>query len=210
VGGHLGTKKTLDRITSNIYRPGITSDVKRLCRSCDICLKTMPKRKVGKVPLGRIPLIDTPFRRIAIDLIGELFPISDSGHRYILTVVDFSTRYPEAVALSKIDTETVSEALLGIFCRVGFPREVLSDQGRQFISDLMKEVSRLVSIKQLFTAPYNPKYNELCEKMNGVPESMLKKLCQERRKEWDRYLPAVLFAYREVPQASMATPGITY
>jgi hypothetical protein len=101
-----------------------------------------------------MPLIDTPFLRIAIDLIGDLFPTSDRGHIYILTVVDFATRYPEAVALLKINTETVSEALLGIVYRVGFPRKVLSDQGRQFVSDLMKEVSRLVSMKQLFTAPY--------------------------------------------------------
>jgi hypothetical protein len=92
VGGHLGTQKTLDRITSNFYWPGITSDVKRFCRSCDICQKTIPKGKGVKVPLGRMPLIDIQFHQIAIDLIGELFPKSDSGHRYILTVVDFATR----------------------------------------------------------------------------------------------------------------------
>ena len=44
--------------------------------------------------------------------------------------------------------------------------------------------------------------NGLCEKMNGTLKSMLKRMCQERPKDWDRYLPAVLFAYREVPQVS--------
>ena len=66
----------------------------------------------------------------------------------------------------------------------------------------MKEVTRIVSIKQLFTTPYNPKCNGLCEKMNGTLKSMLGKMCQERPKDWDRYLPAVLFAYREAPHAS--------
>jgi hypothetical protein len=70
------------------------------------------------------------------------------------------------------------------------------------VSDLINEVSRLVSMKQLFTASYHPKCNGLCEKMNGVLTSMLKKLCQERPKDWDRYRPAVLFANREVPQTS--------
>ncbi|XP_053400680.1 uncharacterized protein LOC128557380 [Mercenaria mercenaria] len=116
------------------------------------------------------------------------------GNRYILTVVDYATRYPEAVALPRIETERVAEALLDIFSRVGFPSEILSDRGSQFTSQLMEEVCRLISLKQLFTTPYNPKCNGFC--------SLLKKMCQEKPKDWDRYLPAVQFAYREVPQAS--------
>jgi len=93
-----------------------------------------------------MPIIDTPFKRVAIDLVGEIFPASSCGHRYILTVVDFATRYPEAVALKNISTTVVAEALVIIFARVGVPDEVLSDQGTQFTGDLMKEVGRLLSI----------------------------------------------------------------
>ena len=202
VGGHLSAKKTEDRIMSSFHWPGITSDVTRFCRSCDVCQKTIPKGRVSKVPLGEMPIIDEPFHRVAVDLIGPITPVSDKGNRYILTVVDYATRYPEAFALPKIETERVAEALLDIFSRVGFPAEILSDRGTQFTSELMAEISRLVSVKQLFTAPYNPKCNGLCERMNGVLKSMLKKMCQERPQDWDRYLSAVLFAYREVPQAS--------
>ena len=67
----------------------------------------------------------------------------------------------------------------------------------------MHEVSHLVGIKQLFTAPYNPKCNGLCERINGVLKSMLKKMCVEQPQEWDRYLLAVLFAYDEVPQGTV-------
>jgi len=93
-----------------------------------------------------MPIIDTPFKRVAIDLVGEIFPASSCGHRYILTVVDFATRYPEAVALKNTSTTVVAEALVIIFARVGVPDEVLSDQGTQFTGDLMKEVGRLLSI----------------------------------------------------------------
>ena len=202
VGGHLAMKKTLDRITSNFHWPGISCDVTRYCRSCDVCQKTVPKGRATKVPLGEIPLMEEPFQRVAVDLIGPIYPVSDNKNRYILTVVDFATRYPEAIALPKIETERVAEALLDVFCRVGFPKEILSDRGSQFTADMMREVCRLVSIKQIYTTPYNPRCNGLCERMNGVLKSMLKKMCQERPKDWDRYLPAVLFAYREVPQAS--------
>ena len=202
VGGHLSTKKTFDRISNSFYWPGIDGDVRRYCRSCDKCQRMIPKGRVSKVPLGTMPVIEEPFRRMAMDLIGPISPTSDGGNRFILTMVDYATRYPEAVALPSIDTERVAEAMLEVFSRVGFPSEVLSDNGSQFTSGLMKAVSRLLSLKQMFTTPYNPKCNGLCERINGVLKSMLKKMCQERPKDWDRYLPAVLFAYREVPQAS--------
>jgi hypothetical protein len=202
VGGHLSSKKTEDRILTSFYWPEITGDVGRFCRSCDVCQKTIPKGRMKKVSLGDMPVIEEPFHRVAIDLIGPIIPVSEKGNRYIFTVVDFATRYPEAEPLSKIDTESIAEALLVIFPRVGFPSEVLSDRGSQFTADLMKEICRLISVKLLFITPYNPKCNGLCERMNGVLKSMLRKMCQERPKDRDIYLPAVLFAYREVPQAS--------
>ena len=66
----------------------------------------------------------------------------------------------------------------------------------------MKEVSRLISVRQVYSSPYNPKCQGLVEKGNGVLKGMLKNVCEERPVDWDRYIPAVLFAYREVPQAS--------
>jgi len=118
-------------------------------------------------------------------------------------MVDYATRYPEATALKSIEAETVAEALVIMFTRVGIPEEVLSDQGSQFLSGVMKEVSRLLSMNQLVTTPYHPMCNGLVERFNGTLKLMLKRMCAERPKEWDRYLPALLFAYREVPQESL-------
>ena len=202
VGGHLGAKKTTDRVTSSFHWPGITSDIRRFCQSCDLCQRMIPKGKNCKVPLGEMPLMSEPFERIAVDLIGPIKPITEQGSRYILTIVDFATRYPEAIPLKSIETERVAEALMSVFCRLGFPKEVLSDRGSQFTSELMKEISRLISMKQLFTTPYNPRCNGLVEKINGTLKSMLRKMCQEKPQDWDRYIQAVLFAYREVPQTS--------
>ena len=203
MSGHLGIKKTTDRILSTFYWPGVQGDVVRFCRSCDVCQRTYPKGKVAKVPLGQMPLIDTPFERVAVDFVGPIVPVTDRGNRYILTLVDYSTRYPEAVAVKGIETERVAEAMVDIFTRVGIPKEVLSDMGTQFTSNLMKEVGRLLSIKQLNTTPYHPACNGLVEKFNGTLKSMIRKMCTERPKDWDRYMSALLFAYREVPQESL-------
>ena len=202
MGGHMGIKKTTDKIQSAFYWPGIHGDVTRFCKSCDVCQKTVNKGSVPKVPLEKMPLIDKPFKRVAIDLVGPISPPSEEGHRYILTLVDFSTRYPEAVPLKKIDTETVAEALVDIFSRLGVPEEILSDLGTQFVSDCMREVTRLLSIKQLTTTPYHPMCNGLTEKFNGTMKSMPKRLCSEQPRQWHRYINPLLFAYREVPQES--------
>ena len=99
-----------------------------------------PFKRVA-VPLGSMPLIDTPFKRVAVDIIGPIAPQSEAGHRYNLTLVDYASRYPEAVPLKKITTEAVAEALPDIYSRVGIPEEVLTNQETQFMSECMQEIS---------------------------------------------------------------------
>lgn len=59
---------------------------------------------------------------------GPLESRTYNGNKYMLTLMDYATRYPEAVALTSIETETVAEALVNIFSRVGVPQEILLDR----------------------------------------------------------------------------------
>ena len=67
----------------------------------------------------------------------------------------------------------------------------------------MKEVSRLISVKNIYCTRYNPKNNGLVEKYNGLIKKILRRMCHEQPKQWDRYLPALLFALREMPTSSL-------
>jgi len=67
----------------------------------------------------------------------------------------------------------------------------------------MNEVGRLLSLKQLTTTPYHPQCNGLVEPFNGTLKTMLKRMCSENPKDWDQYIDALLFAYREAPQESL-------
>ena len=161
--------------------------------------------------MKKAPWVHQPFDKVAIDLIGPLYPVTNRGKRYILTACFicykndlncYDTRYPEAVPLEKIDTETIAEALMGIFSREGYSREILNDNGTQFVSQVMREVTRLISVKQLFSSPYHPMANGLCETFNGTLKKMLIRMSSEQPKEWDRFIEPMLFAYREVSQDS--------
>ena len=92
---------------------------------------------------------------------------------------------------------------MSIFSRVGIPHEVLTDMGTQYTSAVMKEVSRLLSFKQLVTTPYHPICNGLVERFNQTIKKMLMRMCAERPKDWDKYIDPLLFAYREAPQESL-------
>ena len=90
-----------------------------------------------------------------------------------------ASKYPEAIPLKNITTEAVVESLMNMFSRMGLPEEILTVWGTQFVSDVMKEVARLLSIRQLATTLYHTVSNGLVEKCNGPLMAMLKKLCME-------------------------------
>ena len=206
MSGHLGIKKTMDRVLTEFFWPGVCGDVARFCKSCDIYQRTIQKGRVTKVPLGKLPQIDTPFTRVAVDIVGPIEPRSDRKSRYILTMIDYATRYPEAVALPGIETGRVAEALVEIFSRLGIPSEMLIEHDSKITIDVMREVSRLLSLQDLTTIPYQSTGKGPVEKFHDTLKQILREMCVERPNDWDRYLPALLFAVREVPQESLGFP----
>ena len=64
--GHLGAKKKEVRILPNFFWPGPRQEVIRLCRSCDVCQRTVKKGNVKKVQLGSMPLMNMPFKSYVI------------------------------------------------------------------------------------------------------------------------------------------------
>ncbi|KAL8572873.1 hypothetical protein ACOMHN_011122 [Nucella lapillus] len=149
-----------------------------------------------------MPLAAEPFSRVGMDIIGPMNPMSEGGYRYVLVMVDYTTRYPEATPLKNIRAETVAEAAFDMWTRTGIPESVLTDKGSQFTGQVMKEVYRLLAIKGQYTTPYHAQCNGLVERFNGTLKRMLRSLVQDKPKQWDRWIPALLFAYREVPQSS--------
>jgi len=97
-----------------------------------------------------------------------------------------------------------------MYCRFGFPEEVLTDLGTQFTADCMKEVAKLMSIKQLTTSPYHPMCNGLAKKFNGTLKKILKRLCSEQLCQWHRYINALLFAYCQVPKFQQVSHHLSY
>ncbi|XP_016103330.1 uncharacterized protein [Sinocyclocheilus grahami] len=146
------------------------------------------------------PIIEVPFERIGMDLVGPL-PKSARGHEHILVIVNYATRYPEAVPLRKVTAKAIAQELFLLSSRVGIPAEILTNQGTPFMSRLMADFCRLLRVKQLRTTVYHPQTDGLIERFNQTLKQMLRRVVTEDKRDWDLMLPYVLFGIREVPQA---------
>ena len=139
MAGHLSKHKTTDRVLQRFYWPALRADVAEYCRRCKTCQKTS-RVKPPPAPLIPLPVMDVPFERIAMDVVGPL-PRTSSGNKYVLVICDYATRYPEAVPMKSVDAEKVAEELVKMFARVGIPGEILTDQGSNFTSQLLAELT---------------------------------------------------------------------
>uniref|UniRef100_A0AAQ4PFW0 Integrase catalytic domain-containing protein n=1 Tax=Gasterosteus aculeatus aculeatus TaxID=481459 RepID=A0AAQ4PFW0_GASAC len=146
---------------------------------------------IPRATLRPLPLVEVPFERIGLDLIGP-FHRSARGYRFVLVLVDYATRYPEAVPLRNISAKSVAQALFQVISRVGIPKEILTDQGTSFMSRTLRELYGLLGIKSIRTSVYHPQTDGLVERMNKTLKSMIRKFISDLEHNWDHWLDLCL------------------
>ena len=199
-GGHLAYNNTLHKIASRYYWENMTNDIMEYVKKCHRC------QKYGKKSLNEelypVAVSPKPFDRVALDV--KHVKASRTGYRYIIAGIDYLTKYVEA---RPIRFQTASEIALFLYeeiiCRHGCPTIIVSDNGKPFLSKLLQQVCRNYSIIHKTTTPYNPQSNGLIERFNRTLGQILQKRSKEEKDDWDLYLPAALFAYRTIKQASI-------
>ncbi|UYV75940.1 K02A2.6-like [Cordylochernes scorpioides] len=128
--------------------------------------------------------VGTPFERIAIDVVGP-FPKRDLGNKYILVIMDYFTKWPVAVPIPDQEASTVSETLLqDSVCIFGVPKILHSNQGRNFESNIFRELCRPLGIEKTRTTPLHPQSDGM------------------NQRDWDQHLPMLLMAYRSAEHES--------
>lgn len=135
-------------------------------------------------PLVPLPIIEVPFERIGMDLVGPVVK-SARGHQHILVILDYATRYPEAIPLRNTSAKAIAKELVQVFSRVGIPKEILTDQGTPFMSRVTKELCILYKISHLRTSVYHPQTDGLVERFNKTLKNMLKKVVDKDGRNWD-------------------------
>ena len=145
--GHMGIHRTLARVRARFYWVGFKEDVVNKCNTCHACQARNMPTKPSRAPLKPY-IVGVPMERIQMDLIGPLRE-TRLGHKYVLTITCCFTKWTESYPLKNITAKTVASTFVKEFiCRYGLVKEIHSDQGRQFESELFKEMCNLLGIEK--------------------------------------------------------------
>jgi len=201
LAGHLGIAKTIARIQDRYTWPFLASDVTNYINGCLICAK---QKSIGThtAPLQSMPVPQKIWDTLAMDISGPIIESND-GHKYILVIMDYATRYIIACPMKDQTAKTVAKHFVKeVLLKYGAPSKVLSDQGKNFLSELMNEVCLLFNVTRLRTTAYHPQTDGLVERCHKTIKSMITPYLEEKPENWNKYLPFIILALNAAKHAS--------
>nr|XP_009595767.1 uncharacterized protein LOC104092001 [Nicotiana tomentosiformis] len=191
VGVHHGENRTVEKVLEcGYYWPSIYHDANQIVKACDHCQRQGSISKRHEMPMNFIMNVEI-FDVWGIDFIGPF--VSSYGMTYILVVVDYVSKWVEAITLPNNEARSVTAFLKkNIFTWFGTPRAILSDGGSHF---------------------YNKDFTGLLEKYGvkhkvataGRLKNILEKTVNTNRTDWSRKLDDTLWAYRTTFKTPIST-----
>ncbi|UYV85033.1 hypothetical protein LAZ67_X004344, partial [Cordylochernes scorpioides] len=187
---HQGMTRTKQLLREKYFWINMDFDIENLIRNCPICVRNQPL--INDQPLQIVPLPSKPWMKLGIDIVGPI------GHHYVLTVIDYYSSYPEAMIIEDISSKTIIKKLMEIFARHGYPHEVVTDNGLQFVSTSMERFLKECGIGHIKASPYYPKSNGKIERFHRFLKKQFNSSSEEG-KDWKEDLSRILMSYRTTP-----------
>ena len=200
-GGHLGFHKTYEKVRERFYWENMYSDIMHYIKTCKECCRNKSPNMLTPGKMTPI-VVSKPFEIVGVDVCGPITK-TNAGNKYIVVFSDYFTKWVEAFAVPDQQSSTIAKLLINqIITRHGAPEKLLSDQGKPFLSKLIKSIYSDLGIKKIQTTAYHPQTDGIVERFNRTMIKMLNNYVSEHQKDWDLYLDQVLFAYRTSCHAS--------
>ena len=194
---HAGTRATTRLISSRFVWPNLARDVKTWCQQCTHCC-TAKVTCQEKTPVHHIDIPGRKFSHVHVDLVGP-WPASADGHTHVLTVVDRTTRWPEACPLKGTTAEEVLQAFISTWvARYGVPERITSDRGVQFTSSTWADWCQQHGVHHITTTAYHPQSNGMVERLHRQMKEALK--ARGGARAWSEHLPWVMLGIRATPK----------
>jgi len=192
--GHLGYRKTMQRLLRRVFWFGLHNDLYTYIRSCHTCQQV---KNPNTKPHGDLQsqVSQGPWETLAIDFMGPL-PVTRRKNTQLLVVVDHFTKWVELFALPDSKADRVCKVLENeIFCRWGAPKYILSDNATNFRGKYLAKLCKTWNTKHKYTSTYHPQSN-IAERVNRNIRAILSSYIAEKHTKWDEYLATTAFALR--------------
>ena len=193
--GHPGVVRTKQLLREKVWWPRMYEDVEHAVGACHSCQITSTTN-APKQPIKATPLPQGPWEQIGIDLSGP-YPTGET----LLVVVDYYSRYPEVEILRSTTAKVIINRLNKIFATHGLPKQIVSDNGPQFVSREFQQFCVENGIKHRKVTPYWPAANGEVERFNGVLKQAIQRFRVEKA-DWRTEIYTFLFNYRNTPHTT--------
>lgn len=188
---HPSGRTTKKMIAQRFVWPGMQKEIANWAKTCLPCQKAKIHRHNSRRP-EHIPVPDDRFHHIHIDVVGPL-PIS-KGQRYCLTMIDRTTRWPEAAPMPDTSADTIINTFFNTWiARFGAPACITTDRGAQFESMLFEAMVKTIGSQRIRTTAYHPQSNGMIERWHRSLKAAI--MCHNTN-DWVDVLPMVLLGLR--------------
>ena len=190
--GHRGAQSTVQLLKRSGYMwNNMLADVNAFIRACPSCQKRL-KAEDKRSPPMQHRLKSEPYGCVAIDTVGPL-PETEEGYKYILTCVDEFSKVLSLFPLKTLSAIECAQCLNQIIGRVGCIHSIMSDNGTQFVNEVIDSLCSFWNIKHRTSLPYRPQANGIVERTNQEVMKHLRAIVFDRRvlDTWPLYLPMV-------------------
>jgi hypothetical protein len=203
--GHFGAQAIIKYIHNNgMHWKYLDKQALKISQKCVQCQK-FNIQKTGYNP-HRPVHAKLPGDHWAIDLAGPL-PQTEQNNNYLLVMIDICSRFVVLKPIQNKKAPTIAKALIEVFCEFGIPQIVQSDNGKEFVNQVMTRFKTQAGFDHRLITPYYPQSNGAAERTVGSSMTLLKKLVEGVTGEWDLYIPSVQLAMNnKYSQRLDATP----
>ncbi|XP_041361078.1 uncharacterized protein K02A2.6-like [Gigantopelta aegis] len=197
---HQGIVRTKQRLRDLYWWPKMDIQVTELVKSCITCQLNDKSAVTRTAPTQPVPLPNAAWKKLGLDFVGPDYS-APPERRYIISMIDYRSKWPEVAFASDISTKTVLKFLVTVFSREGYPDEIVTDNGPQVVSHEFEEFLRHRNIKHRFSSVYHPEGNSEVERLNKILSETIQS-ARIQKKDVKSTMVQFLGAYRATKHAT--------
>ncbi len=199
-GGHFSGQRLYNTLATKWWWEWMLSDAKKYAASCPECAIVAGNGRTTRPPLHPIP-VSRPFQILGIDVMD--LPLTENGNRHVVVIQDLFTKWPMVYPVPDQKSTRIARLIAEeVVPMWGVPECLLSDRGTNLLSNLMMDLCRMLGITKLNTTAYHPQCDGAVERFNRTLKTILRKHASKFGCQWDRFLPGILWAYRNTPHSA--------